>query len=845
MRHPAPARSDEPVAVAIPTSLPEIAQLVKALYAPGLRPHEVQAVERILQEVQRSQHGWVIANALLDSTDDSVKFFGALTYTVKINTEIQAVSTEDAKKLLSTLLDWTVKSLGGSSLVTKKLLYCLALILINHPGRIWHRPVGQVVSILVDKASSVESARVGLIDLSSLDDCVHRAILYLLQACAEVLEGHESRWAVENAELYSSILEDARDIIMESLVSASQHVQIEGIRSFQAFNSLGDSPAMRQVLSAIIKALNYPHLFNAAATALAEAPALMSMLTAEDRAAIANLFTDPWAQSQLKAMSDDLLDEQPFALVNLVITFAEGSVGSIINEPTDLPAQSILNTMLSLLNIRRDEKDMSAMSLEFWISLFEDLTDQQPDCRAFDDIAGEIARICRQLVQLPDDATISNWSHDSRQEFVSFRGDVANLLDSCYAILHSQIIGSFVQHAFEARAVRDPQNWREIESSLFCIHACSDSFNRSKVVCILLLQLLSGDFIADEIDCYHPLLRQMVLSLIADVAYILEEADAPLNECLAYVFRCVVVPSLSKPASTALYEICARCSNRLVERVDVLIDFFNLVSLSNALEIFVFMRVIRAVSTVVASLHSEEKAFIYTRQFLSPFLQALDPIAHSHGTGKDNQHQARKLLCGLRAFAKGFESPKEYVTLLDNEVAQASCWETPEAMDLKKRIMTAIQNVTEVFDDEDEVLDEACFTIRTGFAESQGPFVFPYDWICQFLCSRKTPRRHGVVISTMSRLLVAVSSRKLPVEGIASDSFQFIAREVLAQNTTSMDPEILQESLEFLDRIVCLSPTTLFSIPIPALCQLMQQFVFLALGQNEKFTQKAAVAFMV
>jgi hypothetical protein len=67
-----------------PQSLQEVEHLVKRLYQPG-HPQLIAAIQEQLQKLQRSSDGWRLANALLSSSDDKVRFFGALTLTVKLN----------------------------------------------------------------------------------------------------------------------------------------------------------------------------------------------------------------------------------------------------------------------------------------------------------------------------------------------------------------------------------------------------------------------------------------------------------------------------------------------------------------------------------------------------------------------------------------------------------------------------------------------------------------------------------------------------------------------------------------------------------------------------------------
>jgi hypothetical protein len=63
-----------------------IFQLVNVISKPqGQNPAELRAVQARLQELQKGPQGWFIADGLLASADSDVRFFGALTFTIKVN----------------------------------------------------------------------------------------------------------------------------------------------------------------------------------------------------------------------------------------------------------------------------------------------------------------------------------------------------------------------------------------------------------------------------------------------------------------------------------------------------------------------------------------------------------------------------------------------------------------------------------------------------------------------------------------------------------------------------------------------------------------------------------------
>lgn len=73
-------------AQAFPLSFEDIEGLVKSLYDPG-NAKKISQNEATLRVLQRSPQGWEIADALLKSNDEQVRFFGALTLTVKLNAD--------------------------------------------------------------------------------------------------------------------------------------------------------------------------------------------------------------------------------------------------------------------------------------------------------------------------------------------------------------------------------------------------------------------------------------------------------------------------------------------------------------------------------------------------------------------------------------------------------------------------------------------------------------------------------------------------------------------------------------------------------------------------------------
>lgn len=113
------------------------------MYQPGAA-EKVAGIQETLQKLQRSPEGWQLADSLLGNKEESVRFFGALTFIVKLNTDScvqypcpelreaneqsKSLSDDDARALLQNIIGWLIRCLrnGEGALVVRKL--CSTLV---------------------------------------------------------------------------------------------------------------------------------------------------------------------------------------------------------------------------------------------------------------------------------------------------------------------------------------------------------------------------------------------------------------------------------------------------------------------------------------------------------------------------------------------------------------------------------------------------------------------------------------------------------------------------------------------------------------------------------------------
>jgi hypothetical protein len=108
----------------LPIGLDEIENLVKTMYDPG-SAKKIPEIDATLRVLQRSPQGWEMGDVLLNSSDENVRFFGALTFTVKVNADSAGLSEQESEQLLAKLIQHLV-SHPASSISTRKLCSTLA-----------------------------------------------------------------------------------------------------------------------------------------------------------------------------------------------------------------------------------------------------------------------------------------------------------------------------------------------------------------------------------------------------------------------------------------------------------------------------------------------------------------------------------------------------------------------------------------------------------------------------------------------------------------------------------------------------------------------------------------------
>lgn len=152
------------------SSIHEVVALIEELYSPHPK-HDVNQIQQSLQSIQKSEQGFHLANELLsdDKYSANVKYFGALTLTVQLNTrgenDYETLWNVFRSNLLyltkfSTLYVSNPNMYGQSLIIIKKLMSNLSLIFtkindpqLNNAGnenmiKQWNNPINTFIQLM-------------------------------------------------------------------------------------------------------------------------------------------------------------------------------------------------------------------------------------------------------------------------------------------------------------------------------------------------------------------------------------------------------------------------------------------------------------------------------------------------------------------------------------------------------------------------------------------------------------------------------------------------------------------------------------------------------------------------
>ncbi|KAI2630597.1 ARM repeat-containing protein [Hypoxylon sp. NC1633] len=880
-----------------PTTLPEVERLVHELYRPN-RPETISRIQDILQGVQKSPEGWQIAQGLSARPGDNVKFFAALTYTIKLNTE--NLPDEGAVSVLRRLISWLITALrdGTGRFVLTKLCNTLVTHFI-HYSHTWPRCVRHLSHCLQTRTSvpfghALDNPPIENL-VQSLDVNDVFAMVWFTQYLANEI-GRIDTKSTKYISLHERLLSNAGDSVLFITrgISTSEYgsispLAVESISCVQAWLQYAQrnpkQPLVQQLRTLIQPVINclpneelYQNAMELFTEVLEDWP---TFFLSDHYESLYSVFESDWgADKYFRVLrSDTHEDEVRFGL--FMLAFGNTQLAELV-DTTNTRAQHFLSRLVPLLKADGypgvDDR-IFVPALEFWGSFTEYLVDrlfEEPQ-RQMDWTMPPLMQVMHaigeswQKIRYPSIGIYNSWDSSEKTGFADARKDVADFLQSVFPIVGKQLISLFAEAMMQALECSD---WAALEAAAFCLGALSDYVMDGTSCDDILTKLFRSPLfeVLHQGQNVVPIrARQTCLSVIERYSEYFNSHAAFLPAALNLLFSAVGDRHLAMPSSKSIYTLCSSCRSLLTSEVDAFLEQYGSLR-DSELDSLAEERVLGAIASIIQAIPDESrKAGAFQRLLAMAGVDVENSLRlSSHGESlltPDNpmvvraydlnqrpatpmsapeialQLAIRALRC-LCSIAKGLQAPSDAPVDLEAEDASAQVPTSTTLNQTHVEIMRILVQLKETFSSNSEVVDVICSILRAGFSETEpGPFVLPPQMVTEFLTSR-WQNRVATVVNTASIFVTSLSSgaQRKYVGEVLGHLLPWVFGLLHQLPEPEQDPELSQYGLEFSQRAMARRPEILISQPANML-EFLFMFAMKLLNGNEPLPKAAAAEF--
>ncbi|KAL2868217.1 putative importin 13 [Aspergillus lucknowensis] len=879
----------------------EARTLVSQLYDPTntANPTKIKVIQEHLQNLQKGPHAWVIANSLLNDESTDLRFFGALTFTVKVNHDWQNLTTSDAQELIGRLIDHYVFLVNGGErpLVIRKLASTLATIFLkaNAP---WARAILSLGASLRSGKNVYEDEcrSISLQNdiLPALAESQVVSLLYFSNILAEEINrlGSESRRA-EDVHRISENIKDAFLVVEFVLSQILQHDASgtsiskevpgsEAINSYQTWISvrstfqLYDSISPAQLVPAtncVIQSLTVSSLSKTTAHILIEIMGWRdSMLSQDHISAICEyIVSDPGASHITSIMEGDF-DDENMTFLELLLAYSSLKQTQLLTQPLDEKHERVLALLHALFKApgyAAVDDPAAPLVLEWWTEAADDLQDSflEPGAHQGPESAKQnlahVALDCFEKLKYPTSEELREWNDDDRSEFGSFRRDVCDFLLAIYPILGVELV-----HVFQAQARTSltSQDWRTFEAAIFCVAQLSEAVDENQHAD----DCLNSIFFCDEFSrlCEGDRMmipdksRQTLVDMLGKYQSYFERTHALLPRVLTFLFASLDIASCATTASRSIAHLCRSCRNALRFELPAFISQFEQFRVKPTATAQTMEKVLEGIAAIIQNLPADEEKAPFLERILQFFHEQaeLARTEAAHGSIEPARSRGHMVLRCLASIGKGLRTDGEVV--LDSpqgtegDPYPPTFWNTGIGAVSQNLIMQCMRLLMTDFPFDAAIIEATCDTLKAGFTESAGPYVFPPGMTVDFVKSIPLGTSGtDMVMGTASAFLASHSAhpQKVCDEAVALILHVYETFCWVQEKPELYDPEIANSGIDFLTRLLPKYYPYLFALTYtpqgsghrPSVVQAISNFTLLSLQGPEPIPLRSASQFWV
>ncbi|KEY67281.1 hypothetical protein S7711_04534, partial [Stachybotrys chartarum IBT 7711] len=642
-------------------------QLILSLYEPNT-PDYIARTQSTLSRLQTSPQAWLLARHLLGRPDEKVKFFGALTIIIKINTErcvtglaldsspvhpnshshSAALSDDDATELLLSLVGWYLDAIaqGTSPLVSKKLSSALATFFLRY-HQLWPRYICHLIFCF----TSHQICRPDLVDPSldiatiaqKLEPQKIQAILWVATTVAEDATKVDMNTAT-NMGLYETLLRHISDpvaLIRSGMsTTGSLPTQEDSIRCLQAWVWFSQKAAtrdsrvlesLRPLVAATIEILPHDGLYDVSAELLADILSNYSSLLSQDHFdMLASLFDSEWSNQRYQNLLEGDFGFEAYRFGQLLLAFGDARV-QVLMQAHNESSQRLLSKLCGLLAANGHvvaEDNIFVPTLEFWSTFAETMTDamysEENTSDSWTAAAGShilqaVSNTWRKIAY-PSHSEFSQWDSSDRAGFHDARKDVVDFMQSAFTIIGPRLVFTFAELLLTHLSTSE---WPLMEAAAFCLAGLADCV-RDETHCDEALASVFASPLFSVLQAGQAEIpvrvRQTCVSLIEHYNDYFERHVADLPGAVRLLFKMVGDNAMAAAASKSIMRLCSSCRHHLHPEVEAFIEQYRGLVSGKQLDCTSSEKVIGAISCVVQAMPDRSRAIIVCEEILS-FIQ--------------------------------------------------------------------------------------------------------------------------------------------------------------------------------------------------------------------------------
>ncbi|KAL4933131.1 putative importin 13 [Aspergillus undulatus] len=884
-------------AVDVQLLINEARTLVSQLYDPANsgNPAKINVLQEQLQNLQKGPHAWLIANSLLADENTDLRFFGALTFTVKVNHDWHSLADNDARELVARLIDHYVSLVsGGDRVVIRKLASTLATIFLKADAP-WTRAILSLGASLTN-GKSVREEDCASIDLqngipSALSEGQVIALLYFSNILAEDISrlGTESR-KPEDIRRISHNLRDAFSLV-EFVLSQLLQYGVSGgsvanelpgtlaINSYQSWISVRSSLQLHDAISVselgpatnhVIQCLNIASLAKSAGHILIEMMGWRENVLSQDHiAAILEYIISDAGTAHIASLMEGDFEDDNITFMELLLSYATRNQAQIFNQPLNARHEKVLaliHTLFRAPGYAAVDDSASPIALEWWTEAADELQDTflVADERTASEFAKQnLARAaldCFEKLKYPTPEELHEWGDDDRAEFGSFRRDVCDFLLAIYPILGVELVQVFQANAKTSLANQD---WRTFEAAIFCVAQLSEAVDENQHAD----ECLNAIFFSEEFSrlCEDPGVvipdksRQTLVDMLGKYRSYFERTHALLPRVLTLLFASLNVASCAPAASKSIAHLCNSCRNALKFELPAFVSQFELFRVKPTATTQTMEKVLEGIAAIIQTLPADEEKSHFLEGILGFLLEQaeISRTEAANGLIEPARSRGHMVLRCLASIGKGLRTDE--VVLDSNEEAgpySTTYWNTGNGAATQNLIMQCMRLLMMDFPFDAAIIEAACDILRAGFTESTGPFVFPPSLTVDFVKSIPLGTAGAdMVMGTASAFLASHNAHpeKVGEEAVALIFHVYDAFCCVEGKPELYDPELANSGIDFITRLLPKYYPYLFSLTYtphgagqrPPVIQTISNFTLYALQGPEPIPLRSASQFWV